>query len=193
MVPPRSHTHIRQARTRAFLAKPVTTVKQPYGQHSQEDSNMIMVALSCPPSEDPVAAVVRTVASHLADGLTERPPEGILDPFCASAPALRQADLLIVAAAVPLDATCSSLLDVLEEGVLAGCVVFLAAIGSWPAEAGTVDRALLPAVRRAGGLCMAPTLHVVDAAPAPIDTYCRYWRPITRTLLQRRTSRTAAA
>ena len=153
---------------------------------------MIVAALSCPPSEDPVVAAVRSVAGRVAHGLTGRPPEVVLDPLCGSAGALRQADLLVVAAAVPLDATCSSLLDVLEEGVLAGCVVFLAAVGSWPAEAGTVDRALSPAVRRAGGLCMAPTLHVVDATPAPIDAYCRYWRPITRTLLQGRTSRRAA-
>ncbi|GAA0935240.1 hypothetical protein GCM10009559_26550 [Pseudonocardia zijingensis] len=152
---------------------------------------MIVTALACPSSEDP--AVVRVAAGRVAHGLTGRPPEVVLDPSSVSAAALREADLLVLAAAVPLHPTCSPLLDVLEEGVLGGCVVFLAGVGSWPAEAGTVDRAVLPAVRRAGGLCMAPTLHVIDAAPAPIEAYCRYWRPITHSLLRDRATRTAAA
>jgi hypothetical protein len=139
---------------------------------------------------DPVPLAVGT---RLATGLAGRPPDLTLDSRGDVAASLRVSDLLVIATRVDAGSVDPDLLDVLSEpDLLDGCVVFVAAVGPWPAEVGTADRVILPLLRGGGCTPVAPTMHVVDAHAAPIDAYCRYWGPLVGALPARRGGRSAA-
>jgi hypothetical protein len=138
---------------------------------------MNVTMLISPSEGQPGHVVARSVASRLLNGLCRPLAEVVPQPGEQAAGPRGGLDLVAIVASVGHGPVSPALLDALaERDSLAGCVAFLAAVGPWPAEVGTADRVLRPRIHRAGALCVAPTMHVVDDACAPIAAYCRYWR-----------------
>jgi hypothetical protein len=115
---------------------------------------MDVAMLISPPEGQPHHAVVCSVASRLLNGLRGPAAQVVRKPVELAPGSLQRAelDLLTIVTSVGHGPVSTDLLDALAAtDSLVGCVAFLAAVGPWPAEVGTADRAVAALGRYAKG------------------------------------------
>ncbi|GAA4536687.1 hypothetical protein [Pseudonocardia xishanensis] len=153
------------------MSAPAPTAR-PAPSEALSDVGMLVSTTGDPAADRRLAEVVRL----LVDGLTGVQAAG-------AACGLDRCRVAVVCVAVAGGAIAPGLAEQVAR-LAPGTMVFLVAVGAWPAEVGTADRVLRPVLARLGAWCPAPTLHLDVPAPRAIADYARYWRPVAGGVLR---------
>jgi hypothetical protein len=118
-------------------------------------------------------------AAALVRLLTGRSPDHAVSAGDPVAPAVvARSTVVVLTVSVDGGTVPSEVLALADARPFApGALVVPASVGPWPADAVTLDHALVPRLTD-GRTCITPVLHVPSADAPAVGLYCRRWAPV---------------